>query len=99
MKPCIPASTFCLLLLQLLLVHGAEPGKSVLAGHADDLVALRGEKLVPFDSGGCVKAPYTVLYFGAGWCPDCRRFSPALVDAYAHQAEGQKRFEVLLVSM
>jgi nucleoredoxin len=70
----------------------------VIAPHAKDLVVLQGDKLVAFESSEFMKAPYIVLYYGAGWCPDCRRFSPTLVEAYNKQTKGGKRFEVLLVS-
>ena len=70
----------------------------VLAPHAHDLVVLDGNKLVPFESTEFLRARYTVLYFGAGWCPDCRRFSPALVEAYDKQPISANRFEVLLIS-
>jgi len=79
--------------------RAAETGNAVLAPHAQDLVVLRGNKLVPFKAGAFLKAPYTILYFGAGWCPDCRRFSPALVAAYNRQPVGAQRFEVLLLTM
>jgi nucleoredoxin len=71
---------------------------SVVAGHARDLVVLDGQQLVSFHSDRFLQAPFLVVYFGAGWCPDCRRFSPALVDAYNRQPSGARRFEVLLVS-
>src|SRR5215831_12763664 len=78
---------------------GAEPVRNaVIAPHAGDIVVLHGQELVPFKGDDFLQAPYTVLYFGAGWCPDCRRFSPTLVDAYDHQPSGRKRFEVLLIS-
>jgi hypothetical protein len=76
----------------------AQTGNPVLVPHAADLVALHNEQIEPFNSGKFLNAPYTVLYYSAGWCPDCRRFSPALVDAYAHQTNGLPRFEVLLIS-
>lgn len=77
----------------------AQPVRNVVTSvHAQDLVALQGKKLVPFKSEPFYEAPYTLLYFGAGWCPDCRQFSPALVAAYNDQPAGAKRFEVLLVS-
>jgi nucleoredoxin len=78
---------------------GAGPVRNVvIAPHAGDLVALDGQELVSFKSDNFLRAQYTVLYFGADWCPDCRRFSPALVAAYDHQPPGEKRFEVLLIS-
>jgi nucleoredoxin len=70
----------------------------VLAPHTNDLVVLKGEQLVPYDAEQFVKAPLTVLYFGAGWCPDCRKFSPALVSAYDGQPRDARQFEVLLIS-
>jgi thiol-disulfide isomerase/thioredoxin len=76
----------------------AQSGNPVLTPHAADLVALQGDQLVPFNSAKFLSAPYTVLYYSAGWCPDCRRFSPSLVAAYAHQTNGMPRFEVLLLS-
>ena len=69
-----------------------------IARHSKDLVVLKGEDLVPADADRFSEAACTILYFGAGWCPDCRRFSPALVEAYDHQASGVARFEVLLIS-
>jgi nucleoredoxin len=70
----------------------------VIAPHARDLVILEGDKLVKFKPDRFLQTGYTVLYFGAGWCPDCRRFSPALVSAYDRQAPDARRFEVLLLS-
>jgi thiol-disulfide isomerase/thioredoxin len=75
---------------------GAGESNAVLSPHAGDLVVLQNDRLVPFDAGKFLKAPMTILYFGAGWCPDCRRFSPKLVSAYNAQA-GEKKFEVLLI--
>ena len=74
------------------------PANAVLGPHASELVALKGDALVPFDSNGFLQAPYVILYFGAGWCPDCRHFSPKLVEAYKTQPAGAHRFEVLLLS-
>ena len=59
---------------------------------------LQGKKLVPFKSASFLSARYIVLFFSAGWCSDSRRFCPALVKAYNHQAPGGSRYEVLLVS-
>lgn len=65
---------------------------------SEDLVVLQGEKLVSFKSATLQSARYTVLYFSAGWCPDCRHFSPALVKAYNLQPAAGPRYEVVLVS-
>ena len=79
--------------------QAAEGENHLLASHAQDLVALQGEKLVPFKSDTFFEVPYTILYFGAGWCSDCRRFSPDLVMAYDKQPKGRRDFEVLLLSL
>jgi len=99
MKILIPAFVAGLLLLRPVLAQPAETQNAVIAPHAKDLLILQGEKLVPFRSIEFLTAPYTILYFGAGWCPDCRRFSPALVDAYNQEPKGGQRFEIVLFSM
>ncbi|KAL0212314.1 hypothetical protein RCL1_005940 [Eukaryota sp. TZLM3-RCL] len=38
------------------------------------------------------------LYFSASWCPPCRMFTPALIDAYNEMKKKGKSFEVVLVS-
>jgi nucleoredoxin len=90
--------SFALLVAFSISSQAAQTGNPVVAPHTADLVALREDQLVPFNSAKFLTAPYTVLYFSAGWCPDCRKFSPSLVDAYAHQTNGMPRFEVLLLS-
>lgn len=89
---------FCLLVFLPGLLPAQTTPNSVIAPHAKDLVALDGEQIAPFRSAAFLRAPYTILYFGAGWCPDCRRFSPSLVAAYDHQPSSGKQFEVLLLS-
>ena len=79
--------------------HAQDAVTRPLAPHVLDLVVLQGDALVPLKSDECLRAPYTILYFGAGWCPDCRRFSPTLVAAYDGQQAGAKRFEVVLLTM
>jgi thiol-disulfide isomerase/thioredoxin len=87
------------LLIVLPFVSRAEDSTNlVLAAHAQDLVAVQGDQLAPFKSSEFLKARYTILYFSAGWCIDCRRFSPSLVSAYDAQQKGAPRFEVLLLT-
>src|SRR5215813_8978694 len=71
----------------------------VLDRYAGDLVRLQGDQMVAVKASQFLNAPYTLLYFGAGWCPDCRRFSPSLVAAYDAQPKTSRRFEVLLLTM
>jgi len=79
-------------------VVAADGRKDALPFRSADLVALQGENLVPFKTATLQSARYTVLYFSAGWCPDCRHFSPILVKAYNHQPAAGPRYEVVLVS-
>jgi thiol-disulfide isomerase/thioredoxin len=78
--------------------RAADALNSAIAPHARDLVSLQGDQLTPFKSDEFLKARYTILYFSAGWCVDCRRFSPSLVSAYDAQPKGTNRFEVLLLT-
>lgn len=71
--------------------------ENFLTPYRQDFVTLNGKKLEPFNSDKFMQATYFVLYFGAGWCPDCLRFSPSLVRAYANQGGLDKKFEVLLL--
>src|SRR5690349_9168648 len=98
MKIMFPTSLAVLMVLTPIPAK-AEPQSAAIAAHANDLVKLQGEKLVPFQSAQFPKAAHTVIFFSAGWCPDCRRFSPSLVKAYNQQAKSGGRFEVLLFSM
>ena len=87
-----------LMLLWLCSIWAVADPNTALAPHSSDFVAMLEDKVVPFDATEFLRAKYTVLYFGAGWCPDCRRFSPALVDAYDRQPAKARAFEVLLLS-
>lgn len=79
-------------------LQAAHEQNAVLAPHASDLVVLHGDKLVPFkESHHFLNAEYTILYFGAGWCSDCRKFSPGLVAAYKHPFLAGRPFEVLYI--
>jgi len=91
----------CLVALLLLipgLARANDTNRPALARHLPDLVVVKADHFVPFKSGRFVESPYLVLYFGAGWCPDCRRFSPALVAAYDHQDPQHRQFEVLFLT-
>ena len=71
-----------LVLLTTALAQARETNNVAIASYAQNFVARQGDSLVRFKPGKFLSAPYTVLYFGAGWCPDCRRFSPALAGVY-----------------
>ncbi len=56
--------------------------------------------LVPFEPSADRHEPDVYLiYFSAGWCPPCHRFTPELVSAYAElQKKAPGRFEVIFIS-
>jgi len=88
-----------LFLLSIFQTRGEETNNLTLAPYTSDLMTLDGDSLTPFKAEKLSAARYIVLYFGAGWCVDCRRFSPSLVAAYDKQPEGKPRFEVVLMTM
>ena len=63
------------------------------------LQVLRDGKLVDFDPGTRPEPKLYLVYFGAHWCPPCRRFSPGLVEAYNRMKERTPdAFELVFVS-
>jgi thiol-disulfide isomerase/thioredoxin len=98
MKMIVRQLVLSLLLALPLIVRGEESLNPMLTPHAGNLVSLQGDQVAPFKSDDFLKARYTILYFSAGWCIDCRKFSPALVSAYDAQQKGADRFEVLLLT-
>ena len=44
------------------------------------------------------KIDYFLVYFGAHWCPNCRKFTPKLTEFYSEQHEKHPNFEVIFVS-
>jgi hypothetical protein len=98
MKTTLRRLAFSLFILLPFVSRAEDSPNPVLAPHAPDLVALQGDKLAPFKPDEFLKARYTILYFSAVWCPDCRLFSPSLVRAYDAQPKGPGRFEVLLLT-
>jgi thiol-disulfide isomerase/thioredoxin len=63
------------------------------------LEVLRDKDLVPFEPGDRLEPEFYLVYFGAGWCGPCRRFSPGFVESYGQlkRAVGD-RFEVIFAS-
>ena len=78
--------------------RAAQTQNNLLTPHAGDLVCLQSDKTVPFTDRSFFSASFTILYFSAGWCPDCRKFSPELVAAYDAQPPTHRDFEVLFIS-
>jgi nucleoredoxin len=62
------------------------------------LVALHGKAAVPFDSHQLAQTKYIALYFSAGWCGPCHKFTPELVKFYNEMKPNHPEFEVVFMS-
>jgi nucleoredoxin len=67
----------------------------VLAGK---LVAAEGGELRPRPDARLAGVRFYGIYFSAGWCGPCRRFTPELIDAYGKIRALYPEFEVVFVS-
>ncbi|KAK9805284.1 hypothetical protein WJX72_010971 [[Myrmecia] bisecta] len=70
-----------------------------------NLVDLLGDSLISAQGDPAARVPVrsldgkTVgLYFSAGWCAPCRKFTPRLLSLYQNLNTGGSRFEVVFVS-
>uniref|UniRef100_A0A915DWV2 protein-disulfide reductase n=1 Tax=Ditylenchus dipsaci TaxID=166011 RepID=A0A915DWV2_9BILA len=59
-------------------------------------MVAHGGKSVKADE--LLKNKVVALYFSAGWCPPCRRFTPVLKTFYETLKDASKNFEVVFVS-
>lgn len=73
----------------------ASPVERVLAGK---LVGLEGGSLRPRDPARLAGVKFYGLYFSAGWCGPCRKFTPELIDAYGKIRALYPEFEIVLVN-
>jgi nucleoredoxin len=62
------------------------------------LVALEGGGLRPRESARLAGVKFFGIFFSAGWCGPCRRFTPELIDAYGKIRALYPEFEVVLVN-
>ncbi len=62
----------------------------------EHLVKFDGRGLDDWEGDG--QPEYYAIYFSAGWCGPCRRFTPSLVEFYENYHEKHKNFEVIFVS-
>lgn len=74
------------------------PATAIERALAGKLVALTGGVLRPRPSLPPVEVRFYGLYFSAGWCGPCRRFTPELIDAYGKIRALYPEFEVVFVS-
>lgn len=63
------------------------------------LVSLNGKRTQPLPENPTAQAKYIALYFSAGWCGPCRKFSPELVSFYNRVKPAHPEFELVFVSL
>jgi thiol-disulfide isomerase/thioredoxin len=62
------------------------------------LVMLNGTLTVPATDNRAGDPKYIALYFGAGWCGPCHKFTPELVSFYQEMKPKYPEFEVVFMS-
>lgn len=75
-----------------------EPAKRpsrIAAALRGSLVDAKGQ---PYESDSLEGAKVFVLYFGASWCPPCRKFSPALVKFIKENLAANPRMSVAMLN-
>jgi thiol-disulfide isomerase/thioredoxin len=84
-------------LAALTLMPGAE-APTVLSQLKGKLVALSGNITIPENDSAVGDPKYFALYFGAGWCGPCHKFTPDLVSFYKEMKPKHPEFEVVFMS-
>lgn len=62
------------------------------------LVALKNGAMQPVDDSVIRPIKYFAIYYGAGWCPYCHKFTPDFVKFYNDFKPSHPDFEVILIS-
>jgi nucleoredoxin len=62
------------------------------------LVLPDGMEFKPHRLAEAQKIDYYLVYFGAHWCPSCKKFTPKLTEFYREQRAEHRNFEVIFVS-
>jgi nucleoredoxin len=78
--------------------EGADPRIDLERDFANKLVRPDGMEFEEHHLGEARKIDYFLVYFGAHWCPNCRKFTPKLTEFYRQQHEKHPNFEVIFVS-
>lgn len=100
------APTDALRVEDFLLQHPDEPAQTLAESRAsftcevrNKLARLREGKLQPVRPDELTEPRFYVLYFSAGWCGPCHRFTPILSSQYTQLKDGgSPDFEVIFVS-
>ena len=65
---------------------------------AGKLVRVTDGKFEPARLSAERPADYLLVYFGAHWCPNCKKVTPRLTEFYREQRSEHRNFEVIFVS-
>lgn len=85
----------CALLTPPAAPAGEPPLPDALRGK---LVAAKDGALAPLPEDAAAGKKFYALYFSAGWCPPCHKFTPKLVNFYNQTHAQHPEFEVVFVS-
>ncbi|MEO8440436.1 MAG: thioredoxin-like domain-containing protein [Spartobacteria bacterium] len=85
-------------LLGLVALLETAPAQNIPGELNGKLVALRGKSVLPFAAPDLPQSKYIALYFSAGWCGPCHKFTPELVKFYAEMKPKYPGFEVVFMS-
>ncbi len=78
-------------------VTGGGSGQLASSIHGN-LVTSKNGILQTFNNQTLEKKKLIALYFAARWCPNCRKFTPQLVEFYNRVAAAHADFEIVFVS-
>ena len=97
--PLLPTVAFLAMSLARPLVVSSAGEAAVPDALRGKLTAARGDgALTPLPEDAAAGKKLYALYFSAGWCPPCHKFTPKLVNFYNQVHARHPEFEVVFVS-
>ncbi len=88
----------CAAAILLLCGSGVLGAQTIAKELPGKLVVLNGRITGPSNNPAVGQAKYIALYYGAGWCGPCHKFTPDLVAFYNEMKPKCPDFEVVFVS-
>ncbi len=75
-----------------------KPQHAMASDYEGRLVRLSGRRVRPDTETELASKEYLVIYYSAGWCGPCHRFTPELVKWYTRNQSKKDKFEIIFVS-